>query len=207
MNKKTTKKLEKPVKAKKTTVKKDGPVNPTEQADIVSPKYHFANQVRELFKRDPEIKMSFNEMKCILDMEVDNEIKCLAIRRLLPEKRTFVDGDITINVKLRHDRFGGPTFLKDTVYEAFKGNPLFDYQYWWADPEATNNPFSWVVMKPEVIAYPESDLHQIYGSTIALPEDLATAVLIDSTDNIFYCTDDMNPEHPMPDHNARKFNE
>jgi len=184
--------------------KKENPINPTD-ATLVGPKYHFANQIRELFKQDPEVKMTFDELECILNMEVDNEIKCLAIRRLLPETKKFADGTITINVKLRHDKFGGGAFLKDTVYEAFKGNPLFDYQYWWADPEATNNPFCWVVMKPEIVAYPESNLHHIYGSTIELPEDLATTIITDTTNNIFFCTDDKNPEHPMPDHNARKF--
>jgi len=122
----TKKNTKKPVKK----MTKPTPIIETGDQSIVAPKYHCANQIREIFKRDPKVKMEFDELKCILDMEVDDEIKCLAIRRILPEKMHFVDGDLTINVKLRHDRFGGEKFLKDTVYEAFKGNPLFDYQYW-----------------------------------------------------------------------------
>jgi len=182
---------------------KEEPINPA-KTESVAGKYHYANVVRELFKHDPEVHMTFDQYTCVIDMQVDDEIKALAIRRLLPQEKLIADEKVTINVEYSGVKFGGKYYLKDTVYAAFKGNPLFDYQYWYEDPEFCFNPYCWVSMDCTPSFYPESNGHNVWGDTVNLPEELACELLNDLTQYIFYCS--TNPEREMPDEpTKRKF--
>jgi len=186
-----------------TKVVNDTPIKPDKQ-EMIAGKYHYANMIRELFKKDPQVHMEFDQNTCVLDMYVDDEIKALAIRRLLPEKKVIADETVTVNVEYSGINFGGKNYLKETVYQAFKGNPLFDYQYWYEDPTMCFNPYCWVSMDCTPIFYPESNGHNVWGDTVNLPEDLACGLLNDLTQYIFYCS--TNPEREMPDEpTKRKF--
>jgi len=136
-------------------------------------------------------------------MIISNAAKAAAIRYLIPEKVKAGEGIVTIKIELAN-RFGGEKFVPELVYEAFKGNPLFDYIYWWADPEATTNPHCWVTMDKEPIFFPESDLHNVWGDAVELPENIACKILNEFTDHIYYCTS--NPDREVPDHNVKYFN-
>jgi len=183
------------------------PRNPMQKdIETVSPVWSWCNKFRELFAADPEIEVGINDPKAknpIITLIVKNEVKALCIEKIIPKTMQIGNNTITINVEIAN-HFGGEKYLKDIVYEAFRGNPLFDYQYWWEDPEDQTNPYCWVTMKPEAIFWPESNLNNVWGDSFDLPCNIAKEVIDPQTDHIFF--DARNPGREVPDHNTRYFN-
>jgi len=184
-------------KKKKEEIKEEVVEQEEKKVDMNSPWVQWTNYVRELFKLDPQVQVTWSDETMELHIIVtDNPLKAVALRELLAGVRMFGDDTGVIVIVEQVQTRGGDKYLPTLVAAALEGNPLYNYMYQWNDPEATSNPLCWCVMDKRIVQYPNDNLHHLYGDETILPETLAAKVFGDYTDHIFYCTN--NPERPIP---------
>jgi len=178
-----------------------------ENLDTVGPMFSWCNRFRELFDSDPDIEVGLEGTNHdpIIKMVVNNEIKALCIQRIVPKEKKFNSGKNTVTIEVVvKPHFGGDDYLKDVVYEAFKGNPLFKFMHWFEDPEHITNPCCWVEMKNDAIFWPESNLNNIYGDSFSLPCDIAKEMIDPQVEHFFF--DCMAQGREIPQENTKYFN-
>lgn len=155
---------------------------------LQAPWITFYDKVRELFKLDDEIKISFNDETNVISMYVNNARKAEALRRILPEVKTFGNVSVCVNiVPCDTDPVNLRYVEKVTIEDAFEGNPLYHYCREFGDA-FMSNPITYVVFAKQVIQYWNDDLGDLFGNANCLPEDLARDVLV-NTQGYFFSTD------------------
>ena len=153
------------------------------QVKLSPPWNIFYREIEALFKADPEVHISYDEVEHIIDLRVDNVEKAEALSKLLPIEKTF--GNVI--VKIRVIPPNGLTMTKSMLFErAFAGNPIFSYSE--SVEGIFANPLSYVVFKKEVVQFYTDDLGDAHGVRSTLYQDIARDIF-GSTDNIFFCTD------------------
>ena len=162
-----------------------------ENLKVISPWMEYYKQVEALFKKDPAVKVVYDDDSKTLYMYVKGEAKADAIRFLMPEGAEF--GNVKLTVKVIP--FNEEKTVEDILRDAFDGNDAKAYIY--TSPGPVLEGLSYVVFKPEVAQYFADNLQDINGNRSSLYQDLASGVFKDIP-GITYCTDALSYELRKP---------
>lgn len=146
----------------------------------------YYREVNELFKKDNEVLVVFDEENIELKIYVDNQEKASAIRYLMPNEKEFGNVILKINVvpsngkQLRDVR---TTNIADIASDAFRCNRAV---YAVTDVRAVFD-LVYVIFHKEVVQYFDDNIGDIYGNCSTLYEVIARDVFNDI--GIKYCTE------------------
>lgn len=152
---------------------------------LQSPWVSYTNKIRELFKRDREIRMTWSDETLELKMYVDNPRKAKAISKILPAVKVFDKTIVKIYIIPSNNEHIEDTEEEITIKDAFIGNPVFSYT---RSFYLQTNPITYVVFAKEVIQYYNDDLDDLFCAKSCLAEDLARDVFVNLPATHF-CTD------------------
>lgn len=153
-----------------------------ENTKLFAPWIIYFRQVEVLFEQDPDVKVSFDNDTCELNIRVNGEIKADAISKLLPTEKTFGNVTLKINViPANEDEEDRLTLIK----RAFAGNNAVD------DIIETNvfgGDIRYVIFEKKVVQYKNDDISDFHGVCSTLYQDLAKEILGEDK-GIYFCTD------------------
>jgi hypothetical protein len=156
---------------------------------LSSPWCIYADEVKALFGKDPEIKVEYDNDVPEVKLYVDNEEKAEALTQLLPTQKVF--GNVVLKVTVVPANMKASNSKLDLFNIAFKGNPAFAYT---ASVEQflglTSN---FVVFAKEVVQYYNDDLSDIHGNCSTLYQEIAKDVFGFQKD-VYFCTSDPDKE-------------
>ena len=157
---------------------------------LSAPWVKFYNEIKALFEKDPEIKITFDEETPEVKLYVDNERKADALTKLIPSEKAF--GNVTLKVTVIPANTE-PTKL-DLLQEAFYGNPTLSY-VWSADTPL--GPFNYAVFENKVVQFFNDDMGDINGNCSTLYQELAKDVF--GTDiGVHFCTEALDRKVQKP---------
>lgn len=139
-------------------------------------------EIKALFKKDPEIRVEYDEENVHLKLFVENTHKADALTNILPVQKTFGNVILTIDVIPANTEES----LSQMYKAAFEGNAAFNYLE--TVEGVFTNPISYVVFANEVVQFFNDDLNDIHGLKSTLYEDIARDVF-EKKDGMCFCTD------------------
>ena len=143
----------------------------------------YLHQLQAFFKRDPGVKIFFNERDGEITLYAKEDNKAEALRGLLPYEKSFGNVSVKLNVVLGKIV---PDTNKHIIEEAFTGNEALSYI---RVVEAPGEPFIYVVFKKEVVQYFNDDFTDLHGVCSTLYQTLADELFERVPANVFFCTD------------------
>ncbi len=158
--------------------------NVDKNVGLLAPWTIYANQVKAMFKEDPEVKVIWDDVTKTIFMYVDSNEKADALEQLLPAEKEF--GNIIVKItivpanKLESDKIS-------LFQKAFKGNKAVSQIITLDSPFG---PQSFVVFEPKVVQYDSDDTRDLNGLTSTLYQNLAEE-LFGGFMNIHFCTEKM----------------
>ena len=152
-----------------------------------SPWQEYYNQVNELFGKDPEIAIEFddplNSPDKRLTLMVENEEKADALAKILPFEREFGGVKLHIDIVPANKEPIGPEIIE----KAFQGNPVFNQLIMIDDPQSGWS-MAYCEFKKDVVQYWGDNLGDPRGNISTLYEDIAREVL--DNPGVLFCTAD-----------------
>lgn len=159
----------------------------TEKVTLSPPWRIYYRKVKELFGRDEEIEIFFDEDNQEIKICVDNASKAAAIESIMPDMAKF--GDVIIEISIIPGNNAKVTRLITGVGDefdvAFDGNPVYCYTKVYEG--IFDKPLIYVVFKKEVVQFYTDNLGDVNGLQSTLYQDIARDVLAPT--DVFYCTD------------------
>ena len=150
---------------------------------LSSPWVTYYRELNELFRRDDEINIIYDDETNIIKMYVESPEKADALSQLLPTEKQF--GNVTLAIEIIPANKLLRTKATDFA-AAFKGNPAV------SDIRTVNYPgfgeFTYVLFQNRVVQYFNDDFGDINGLRSTLYQDIAKRVLV-NTEGLFFCTD------------------
>ena len=153
---------------------------------LSSPWITYYRKLEALFENDPNVQVKFDEDDLVIRLYVIGTDKADALTRLLPNKVTFGNVEVTISVIPAN----GEKTRADLLKEAFDGNPNFAYAM--TVEGVMTNPISYVVFKPEVCQFWNDNLHDPHGLVSDLYENIAREIFTEDG-GICFTTDSKIP--------------
>lgn len=151
---------------------------------LQSPWVTFAEELKELFKEDPEIHYEYDgqyEVKLF----VDNPEKADALMKLIPPLKVF--GNVTLKITIIPADAEDTKDVKALFEKAFEGNPVLSFvetqDNVGAGPVAT-----YVVFENKVVQFFNDDLSDYYRNKSTLYQNIAYDVFGESH-GAYFCTD------------------
>ena len=149
----------------------------------------YLHQLQAFFKKDPGVKIFYNERNGEITLYAKEEIKAEALKKLLPTEKNF--GNVTIKVSVvsggeMTGAHGTQHPLADAIDYALYGNEALSYI---RVVEAPGEPFIYVVFKKEVVQYFNDDFTDLHGVCSTLYQTLADELFEKVPNNVFFCTD------------------
>lgn len=151
------------------------------------PWVEYYREVNEMFKRDKEVRVVYDEDINKLSLYVDNEVKASALSQLLPVTKEF--GTVVMEIEVVPCNTKGSSLRRtnNTIIEdAFAKNPavnsiktvsgIFDYDLYY------------VIFEKSVVQYFVDNLGDYNGIKSTLYENIARDIF-EKMDGVFYCTD------------------
>lgn len=171
------------------TNKKNVKMNKTK---ISPPWIVYARKIKALFENDPAVTVhNIDEDTLTLHIDVEGEQKYEAMRALLPEKKTF--GNVTLTIDIEDVTELGLT-ANDYFYllsRLFDGNTSASHVYKAADPTGMEHIF--VMFNPDVKQFYDDNLFDYNGFWTGIVQNIAEDVLGDEVDPIVhFCTVDIH---------------
>ena len=156
---------------------------------LSSPWVIFYNEINELFKRDPEIRVEYDNDIPEIKLFVNNLEKADALQQLLPTTKEFGGAVLKLTVVPANVS----TVSKLDLFEkAFKGNPAFSYT---KSVGGFSRPVgNFVVFDSEVVQYFNDDLTDINGNCTTLYQEIAKDVF-GEIPGLYFCTVAKNEMH------------
>ena len=162
---------------------------------IEAPWYTYQKKLNALFERDPDIAVDEicesddDRTDYILDIEVFNHEKFIALDRVLPKVLDF--GNVTLGVYLYDEENGVEPEDDIALYETiFKGNPIVKDILTVDDRCGVRHGF--VRFKPEVIQFFHDDISDYNGNWSGLAQDIAKEIFEDDLRGVHFCTAGVN---------------
>lgn len=143
----------------------------------------YYRELEELFSKDPEVTVKFDEDKLQIKLLVANTDKAYALSMLLNPSKEFGNVTVTIDVIPSNDGEKSPFEL---MQMAFKGNPVCSQIKSIAD--FTGNEVNYVAFKSEVAQFFNDDISDLNGNKSMLYKEIAEDVFKEH-EGIFFCTD------------------
>ena len=163
---------------------------------LTSPWVTFYHEIEAFFKKDPEVKVVYDEENNVINLYVDNAEKAAALTELQTTKKTF--GAITIKVNVipanRINVFTLTEFkanmvnqpLNELYLAALNGNERFKDII--PVIGVFNNPITYILFKKEVVQYFNDSLGDFNGVCSTLMQNIANDIF-EVKDGIYFCTD------------------
>lgn len=164
---------------------------------LSAPWVTFYREIQALFAKDPEIDVKYDEDNTKINIYVSNSRKADALAKLLPESRTFGNVTVEVNIIPGNEEEN----IRDTLRDAFYGNPVLSY----ITPARLpgGNIVSFVVFRNEVVQFFNDDMSDLYGNKSTLYQEIAKD-LFGSLDQVYFNTNiEGNPDHPITGENAQ----
>ena len=153
----------------------------------------YINKVIAMFDGDPQIvcNVNWSSNAPSIVLATNNADKAAALRKLLPETKTF--GNTTLNIGIDCPKTSNIAFptAKQLFEAAFYGNPAFagvitTEGYWYVT-------FTYVMFKNYVVQFFNDNLNDPHGIISTLYQDIAEELFADmdyqTNGGIAYCTD------------------
>ena len=149
---------------------------------LSSPWVTYYRELNELFKRDEEINVIYDEENSTIKMFVDNATKADALAKLLPTEKKF--GNMVLNIEIipANKLLGARS---SDYADAFKGNPAVEEIVTLKLPGLGE--YTYIIFENRVVQYFNDDLGDINGLCSTLYQDIAKRVFEDTL-GIFFCT-------------------
>ena len=153
------------------------------EAMKVSPPWiTWKREIEEMFKDDPEIRITYDYDTYTIKMYVDNEEKADALGKLLPSSRTF--GAVVAKLNVIHAN--QPEVQKIELFsKAFERNPAFVGIF--SAGGLASDTFHYVAFKNKVVQFFNDNLSDPHGYVSTLYQEIAKD-LFEDRDGIFFCT-------------------
>lgn len=154
---------------------------------LAPPWVGYANKFDQMFGKDPQIHIKFDDENCRLKVRVDSQKKYEALKELLPSKVSF--GNINLYIDLiPSNAMVGKSDVASLFADAFEDNPVLEDII--EIPGVFNNKLTYIVFKKEVVQYWNDNLGDPHGLVSTLYQDIAKDIFV-GLDGVNYCT---NPE-------------
>lgn len=153
---------------------------------IVSPWVNYFRELEALFKNDPDIKITYDNIKRVVTLYICGQDKYDALSQLLPAEKMF--GNVKLEINLVPDNKLNLTKI-DLFRRAFSGNPIVNDIITIPNAElGSTNDFDYVVFKKEVVQYHNDSLGDPHGNCSTLYQEIAKDVFPEHG-GIYFCTD------------------
>ena len=153
---------------------------------LQSPWVTFAEEINELFKEDPEIRVEYTDDDPYeIKLYVENPEKADALTQLLPAERVF--GNIVFKTFVIPADNAESNNSADLFEKAFNGNPALSFVAQ-EDPGLFSFPATYVVFANKVVQFYNDDLSDYYRNKSTLYQEIARDVFGESC-GVFFCTD------------------
>ena len=152
------------------------------------PWVEYYREVNEMFKRDKEVRVVYDEDKNKLSLYVDDEAKAYALSQLLPATKEF--GTVLMEIEIVPCNTKGSSLRRTnniTIENAFARNPavnsiktvsgIFGYDLYY------------VIFEKSVVQYFVDNLGDYNGIKSTLYENIARDIFEDTV-GVFFCTSD-----------------
>ena len=152
---------------------------------LSAPWYTYYQELEILFRRDPEVRVLYDDEAKEISLYVDNSVKAFALTELLPTEKTF--GNIVLKIMVIPKN--GVTAPKSKLLlfeDAFRGNPSVSYTKKMDSMGAFD--FCYIVFRHEVVQYFNDNLGDVNGMCSTLYENIARRIF-GNRDNVYFCTD------------------
>ena len=152
----------------------------------ISPWVEYYRKLVALFKKDPDIKIIYDEGINVIKMYINGQDKYEALSQLLPSEKKF--GNVTLEIELIpcNDLKLSQT---DLFRRAFSGNPVVtDVITVGQEIIGSTNDFNYIVFEKEVVQYYDDSLNDPHGNRSTLYQEIAKEVFGEQ-DGIYFCTD------------------
>lgn len=153
-----------------------------EDMKISAPWVTYLHKLEAMFGQDPDIRITASEDCKEIKLFVNGSDKANALSLLLPAEKEYCGVNLKITVFPSNINSGKAALFR----KAFDGNPLYDETIV-VHPEWTNNPFTYVMFKQEVVQYWNDNLGDPHGNVTTLAQDLARD-LFDIHSGVYYST-------------------
>lgn len=159
------------------------------------PWYVFYEEVKAMFKNDPQVHVIFDEDECTLKLYVNSDEKAYALSQVLPGEKEFGNVKMTIIVipaNEKEDKF--LTLLDypsvDPWEAVFVLNSAVDSirTVEWIGGQS----FTYVIFKKEVVQYYTDNMGDLDGMSSTLYETIAKDIFV-NTNRTFFCTSTNSP--------------
>lgn len=154
---------------------------------LTPPWVGYANKFDQMFGKDPQLHIKFDDENCRLKVLVDSQKKYEALKELLPSKVSFGNIDMYIDL-IPSNAMVGKSDIASLFADAFEDNPVLEDII--EIPGVFNNKLTYIVFKKEVVQYWNDNLGDPHGLVSTLYQDIAKDIFV-GLDGVNYCT---NPE-------------
>lgn len=149
---------------------------------LSAPWVTYYRELNELFRRDAEVRVIYDEENNTIKMYVDNPAKAEALAMLLPMEKRFGNVVLTIQI-IPANKLVGSALVNFT--EAFKGNPIVHDIVTVKCPGLGD--LIYVLFENKVVQYFNDNLGDLNGFCSTLYQDIANRV-IENRDGLYFCT-------------------
>ena len=152
---------------------------------LAPPWVGYANKFNQMFGKDPQLHIKFDDVNCKLKVCVDSQKKYEALKELLPSKVSFGNVDMYIDL-IPSNAMVGKSDIASLFADAFEDNPVL--QDIIEIPGVFTNKLTYIVFKKEVVQYWNDNLGDPHGLVSTLYQDIAKDIFV-GVDGVNYCTD------------------
>lgn len=151
---------------------------------LAPPWVDYANKFDQMFGKDPQIHIEFDDAHCKLKVRVESQKKYEALRELLPDHVTF--GNVTMLIDLiPSNTMTGTSDIARLFADAFEDNPVLEDII--EIPGVFTNKLTYIVFKKEVVQYWGDNLGDPHGLVSTLYQNIAKDIFV-GLDGVNYCT-------------------
>ena len=167
---------------------------------LEAPWYTYQKKLAALFEQDPDVTVADiyegddDDADFVIDIEVSNHEKFVALDRVMPSYKTF--GNVTVEINLYDEENLSANSEVELYKTIFKDNPIVQDITCLIDNVGVCHPY--VCFKPEVIQFFDDDLTDVNGNYTGLAEDIAREVFEDNMRGINFCTAAKNANVAKP---------
>ena len=156
--------------------------------NLTTPWVEHYNKIEAFFKRDPEVKVIYDNDEKLVKLLVNNGEKAGALDAILPDEIPF--GNVTLRIAVVPAN-GVVLGIPRSIFSvAFTGNQAVDAIN--TIEGVFSNPLTYIVFRKEVVQYYTDDLGDYYGMRSTLYEDIAREIFTPQ-EGILYSTNIDNP--------------
>ena len=154
----------------------------SEKLNLAAPWVTYANEIKAMFKDDPEVKVVYNNEETEVRIYVAKQAKCDALEKILKHEVKF--GNITLKINVIAPNENDEDIL-DVFDDAFAGNPAISFVVPIESPLGTHR---FVVFKNEVVQFYNDQLDDLNGNKSTLYQDIAKDIFVEGL-AVNYCTE------------------